>query len=193
MATYRKRVGVHGTSWRVEVCKSGTRISATFPTKAQAQAWANAQESEAAARVGAAMLFAVETAMRAGEICGLTWGEIGPEQKTAHLPMTKNGNARTVPLSIEARRILTQIPREPGNDSVFRLKASQVDALFRKAKARALIDDLHFHDSRREALSRLSKKVDVMELAKISGHRDLRILLTVYYAPSISELADKIG
>ena len=51
--------------------------------------------------------------------------------------------------------------------------------------------DLHFHDTRREALSRLAKKVDVMTLAKISGHRDIKILLnTTYYAPDMSDEAE---
>jgi integrase len=68
----------------------------------------------------------------------------------------------------------------------------QADALFRKAKARALIKDLHFHDTRREALTRLAKKFDVMELARISGHRDLRILQNVYYAPTVEDLAKKL-
>ncbi|HHF6884897.1 tyrosine-type recombinase/integrase [Haemophilus influenzae] len=41
---------------------------------------------------------------------------------------------------------------------------------------------MHFHDTRCEALTRLSKKVDVMTLAKISGHKDISILQNVYYA-----------
>ena len=53
--------------------------------------------------------------------------------------------------------------------------------------------DLHFHDSRREALSRLAKKVDVMTLAKISGHRDIKILLNTYYAPSVEDVVGVFG
>jgi hypothetical protein len=30
-----------------------------------------------------------------------------------------------------------------------------------------------------------------MQLARMSGHRDLRILQNVYYAPSVDELADR--
>jgi hypothetical protein len=32
----------------------------------------------------------------------------------------------------------------------------------------------------------------VMELARVSGHRDLRVLQNVYYAPSVKDLADKL-
>jgi len=141
------------------------------------------------ARVGAAMLFAIETAMRIGEICSIQKNHIHPRH--IHIPKTKNGFPRDVPLSTEARRILEQLPTETGGP-VFGITTSQTDALFRKAKARALIDDLHFHDTRREALTRLAKKLDVMALAKVSGHRDLRILQSVYYAPTIDYLADKL-
>lgn len=51
----------------------------------------------AKARTAAAMLFAVETAMRAVEICSLSWDNVNFEKRTAFLPMTKNGTSRTVP------------------------------------------------------------------------------------------------
>ena len=68
----------------------------------------------------------------------------------------------------------------------------QVDALFRKAKKKALIGDLHFHDTRREATTRLAKILDVMELARITGHTELRILQAAYYAPKVEDLASKL-
>ena len=145
----------------------------------------------ASARIGAAYLFAIETAMRAGEICSLEWQHVN--ERHVHLPLTKNGYARDVPLSAEARRIIEQLRSLNGEgDTVFDVSTASLDALFRKAKARALIEDLHFHDTRREALTRLSKVFGVMELARISGHRDLRVLQNVYYAPSVSDLADKL-
>ncbi|WP_454765528.1 tyrosine-type recombinase/integrase [Cupriavidus campinensis] len=65
-------------------------------------------------------------------------------------------------------------------------------ALFRKVRAKLLIDDLHFHDSRAEALTRLSRRVDVMTLAKISGHKDLRILQSTYYRESAADIAARL-
>jgi len=139
----------------------------------------------ATARAGAAFLFAIETAMRAGEICGLRAQDISG--RVAHLEKTKNGHARNVPLSIRALEILAQLPK--GESTLFNVPSASMDALFRKAKRRAMIEDLHFHDSRREALSRMAKKVDVLTLAKISGHRDLRILSNVYYQTDMGEVA----
>jgi integrase len=92
-----------------------------------------------------------------------------------------------VPLSSRAREILEAVGKN------FRLTTAQLDALFRKARDRAGLVDLHFHDSRRTALTRLSKRLDALELARVSGHRDLRILLQVYYAPSVEDLAAKLG
>ena len=47
------------------------------------------------------------------------------------------------------------------------------------------------HDTRREATSRLSKKVDVLTLAKITGHKDLNMLM-IYYDEDMSDVAKRI-
>lgn len=139
-------------------------------------------------RVAVAFLFALETAMRSGEIVGLQWADVGPH--SVQLPKTKNGDAREVALSKEAVRLLGLLPKDDG--PVFGLNASQRDALFRKGRARTTVTGLTFHDSRAEAIWRLSKKLDVMELARMIGHRDLKSLL-IYYQTSAAELSAKLG
>lgn len=139
-------------------------------------------------RTALAFLFALETAMRAGEILGLRWKDIGTA--SARLPDTKNGDERYVPLSLRAREILALFPK--GEGAIFGLEAGTRDALFRKARDRAKIPNLTFHDTRAEAIWRLSKKLDVMELARAIGHRDLRSLL-IYYQTSADELAQRLG
>ncbi|MDC8446074.1 MAG: site-specific integrase [Nitrosomonas sp.] len=140
-------------------------------------------------RVGAAMLFAIETAMRAGEIAKLTWDYVNIEKKTARLIETKNGHKRDVPLSSEAIRILVQVRSD--TESVFNLEASQIDVNFRKAKDRCMIEDLHFHDLRHTAITRLASKLNVLELARCVGHRDLR-QLQIYYNETAEEMAKKL-
>jgi integrase len=49
---------------------------------------------------------AIETAMRRGELLSLTWENVDLKRQTAHLPDTKNGDPRTVPLSTRAVAIL---------------------------------------------------------------------------------------
>jgi integrase len=141
------------------------------------------------ARVGAALLFAIETAMRAGEIASITWPYVDLEKRIVRLPMTKNGFPRSVPLSNEAIRILNQVRID--TESVFNLNSDKIDSNFRIAKKRALIEDLHWHDSRAEAITRLSKKVDILTLSRISGHRDLK-MLSVYYRESMEDIAKRI-
>jgi integrase len=113
------------------------------------------------------------------------------KERYAHLPMTKNGTARDVPLSSKAKAILARLPKD--SDKCFGMTSANLDAIFRRAKARVGIDDLHFHDTRAEALTRLAKIFSPMETAKISGHKDLRILLNTYYRVTAEELADKLG
>lgn len=154
------------------------------------------------ARVGAALLFALETAMRAGEIAGLRWPQVDAAKRVAALVATKNGTGRQVPLSTEALRLIAQLrPVTGAADLVFGLPGTQaIDALFRKAKSRALIVDLHFHDSRHEAITRLANRrdasgqrvFDVLALARIVGHRDLRQLM-IYYNESAEDLAARMG
>jgi len=117
--------------------------------------------------------FAVETAMRSGEICSLTWEHVHPRH--VHLPRTKNDTARDVPLSPRALQILAQVPRT--GEKVFDMNDALRDGLWRKVRDRAGITDLTFHDLRREATSRLAKQYDVLRLAKITGHNDLMMLL----------------
>lgn len=138
-------------------------------------------------RTGLAFLFALETAMRSGEIVGLQWADV--RAKSVTLPKTKNGDQREVPLSSRARQIIAALPR--GEGPVFGLDDQLRDVLFRKVRDRCEIPNLHFHDARAEAIWRLSKKIDVMELARVIGHRDLRSLL-LYYATSADELADRL-
>lgn len=138
-------------------------------------------------RTGQAFLFALETAMRSGEILRLTWADVHPTH--VHVRKSKNGDERDVPLSPRAREILDALPRDAA--TCFNVKDGTRDALFRRAVDDAQIDDLHFHDSRAEAIWRLSKRLDIYELARAIGHRNLNSLL-LYYRTDMATLADKL-
>lgn len=138
--------------------------------------------STVSSRVGAAFLFAIETAMRAGEIVSIKPDLVDLANRTCLLPMTKNGSRRTVPLSARAIEILKLVECD------FNLTSRQIDANFRKAKKQAGIDGLHFHDSRHQAITNLAQKVEVLDLARITGIKDLKILM-VYYNKSAKDIA----
>lgn len=139
----------------------------------------------ATARVYLAFLFAIETGMRCAEICRLTVADISGKVASVGQSKTAAG-VRQVPLSDAALAIIRRADA-PG-PTIFGLKPGQVDALFRKTRAKACIEDLHFHDTRHEAISRLAKRLDVLSLARVVGHQDLRMLM-VYYNPTAAELA----
>ena len=143
----------------------------------------------ATARAHHAFLFAIETAMRAGEIVGLTWDAIILADRVAHLPITKNGLPRDVPLSSEAVRLLEALPV---SEPVFGLTSRQLDVLWRKVRDRAGVSGLTFHDARHEAITRLARRVDVLDLARIVGHKNISQLMT-YYDATAGEIAERLG
>lgn len=142
------------------------------------------------ARVGAAFLFAIETGMRAGEIAALTQGDLFLTERYVKIRGLTVGGRKTraakrdVPLSEAALSILRRLTHE----RVFNISTSSIDALFRRARDKAGVEGLHFHDTRHEAITRLAKKMDVLPLARMIGHTDLKQLL-VYYNQTASELA----
>lgn len=142
-------------------------------------------------RVGAAFMFAIETAMRAQEICWLQFDDVTDKVATVRKSKTVAG-VRKVPLTLEAVRIIEIMRRvDLDGDTVFHLTPSQIDANFRKAKKMALVDGLHFHDTRAEAITRLAKILPILDLARAVGHKDLRMLM-VYYRSSADEIADRL-
>lgn len=137
-----------------------------------------------------AFLFAIETAMRRGEILGLTKTDIF--EKHVHLPKTKNGEARDVPLTKRARELLGVIKHDhnriiPQSENAFRL-------MFERTKSKLGLKDLHFHDTRHEAITRLvnKQKLPVEILAKMTGHKNIKILVNTYYNPSVNDIADML-
>ena len=139
-----------------------------------------------------AFCFGMRTAMRAGEICALQWSDIG--ERTATLHRSKTGLGRVVPLSSHAREMLDELRPVTGPEgAVFQLKPGQLDALWRKVRGRAGVEGLTFHDSRAAALTALSRRVDVLTLARISGHKDVNLLLRVYYRENPEDLAARLG
>jgi integrase len=143
-------------------------------------------------QVALAFLLALRTAMRSGELLALGDDTVDLDKRVAtirHKMQYLTGRPREVPLTKHAVRLLRPMM---GRGKVFTVSDTSRDALFRKACKALLIDDLHFHDARAEALTRLARKVDVMTLAKISGHKDLKQLLSTYYRETAQEIAARL-
>ena len=122
------------------------------------------------------IIFAIETAMRRGEIVSLLWEHVDLERRVAHLPMTKNGEPRDVPLSSRAVAAMTSSDRAR-EGKVFPISETAVFQAWDHLRGRAGMPDLHFHDLRHEAVSRLFERgFNVVEVSTISGHKELRML-----------------
>lgn len=234
--TARKEWGMESLSNPVDLVRkptpnnARTRRVAVLPTATKGRG--NGRTADELARISAAsssrvlpaiLTLAVETAMRRGEIAALRWENIDLGRRVAHLPETKNGNSRDVPLSSAALDVLAGLL--PKKDSqrrkalavptelrgpVFATHPDGITQAFERAMQRArsayerdcadqgrepdptFLIDLRFHDLRHEATSRLASRFQLHELAKITGHRDTRMLLR-YYHPDAADLAKRLG
>lgn len=132
---------------------------------------------------------AVETGMRSSEIVTLRRTQVDTERRLAMLWDTKNGSTRIVPLTRRATDVLKLAMANP-------LRPSDTDLVFfgepgRDGKRRPYVfqklwnnvvrqlgfPDLHFHDLRHEAVSRLVEAgLSDQEVAAISGHKSMQML-----------------
>lgn len=137
--------------------------------------------------VAVCFLMALRTGMRAGELCNLTWANLHADY--CRLPVTKTV-PRDVPLSRKAIKLANKM-RGFDNIYLFGLKPQTLDAMFRRAKKRAGIDNVHFHDARHTAATWMCNKVDVLTLCKIFGWKTTSMALT-YYNPKATDIAKRL-
>ncbi|AEP36187.1 tyrosine-type recombinase/integrase [Taylorella asinigenitalis] len=134
--------------------------------------------------------FAVETGMRCGEMCNLLWTDIKYPTLSIREAKTRSG-VRKVPLSKRAIDILDRLRELHNSDKVFDVAPNTVGTLFRRARIEAGLSGFTFHDLRATACTRLAKKVNVTDLARILGHSDLSKLM-IYYRESAEDIAKKL-
>lgn len=154
---------------------------------------------------------AIETAMRRSEIVRIKREHINFDNGTLLVPESKNGEERTVPLSpVASYALMMHLVRNNRKGVLFPVSESAVSRGFLRAIRRARADyealcalhdvqpneryfiDLRFHDLRHEATSRLAEVYEMHELAKVTGHKDTRMLLR-YYHPDSGMLARKLA
>lgn len=141
--------------------------------------------------IAVAFLFGLETAMRQGEIWKLCWSDVYIKQCFVKLHDTKNGSARDVPLSKEAIRLLELIKHKSKN-RVFLSNQKSSATIFRRTVKMAGIEGMTFHDSRHEALTRLARRLEILDLCRMVGHRDPRSLM-IYYNATATEIAGRLN
>lgn len=137
------------------------------------------------------ILLALETSMRRGELVALQWSDVNLKRRIALLRDTKNGDARTVPLSTRAVAVLEDLPRTATR--VFPVCGNWVSRRFHAACTQAGIHDLRFHDLRHEATSRLFElgRFTTVEISRITGHKTVA-MLSRYTHLNAASLAEKL-
>lgn len=134
----------------------------------------------------------IETAARLGELVELKWSDVSEKYVVLKEKTREKGlHTRKVPLSVKARTLINQ---RRGIDPVmvFTVTRDAASKAFQRARTDAKHPTVHFHDARSEAITRLSKRLDILQLAKMVGHRDPRSLM-MYYAETPESIADKLG
>ena len=100
----------------------------------------------------------------------------------------------SVPLLGDAWTILQ---RQPKNDErIFPYNEKTITDMFRRVRDELGIEDLRYHDLRREGASRLFEAgFSIEEVAQVTGHRSLNILWQVYtelFPKTLHEKFDKL-
>ena len=135
------------------------------------------------AEVKLAFHISLRTGMRLSEVLAAPAG-FDPKRRVVVLDSSKTTGRVEIPIGRIAAKLI--------QGAKFTLNAHDAGVLFGKLCKELLIEDLTFHDARATALTHLSRKVDVMVLAKISRHKDLRILQQVYYRATPEQIARMI-
>ena len=120
--------------------------------------------------------WAIETAMRRGEIAAMRWDHLDRKARVLLIPETKTGTPRRVPLSTAALGVLDGLPRRI-DGRVWGIRPDSISQAFERVCKAAGIEGLTFHDLRHEATSRLFEKgLNPMQVAAITGHKTLQML-----------------
>ena len=130
------------------------------------------------------IILALETGMRRGEILRIKKSHIDLARRTLLIPLTKTDTPRTIPLSSRAIATLREQSRASDNvisieeTTLFSYTARGLSGAFLRLCKKYELDNLHFHDLRHEATSRLFEKgLNPVEVATITGHKDTRMLM----------------
>ncbi len=139
------------------------------------------------APMAAIVKFAIATAMRLDEIVRIEWQNLDTQTRTILIPnrkdpRRKDGNHQRVPLldvtGYDALQLLAeQKLRTGGIGRCFPYNGRSVGTAFRRTCADAGIADLHFHDLRHEATSRLFEAgLTIEQVPLVTGHKDWKML-----------------
>jgi integrase len=122
--------------------------------------------------------FQIASAFRIGETCRLRWADLDEQNRTIVIRQRKHPRKKRdeiAPLLGEAWQIVQRQARS--GEFIFPYDGRSVGAGVTRAVKRAALGDLHLHDLRHEAISRLFEQgYGITEVQLCSGHKDLKML-----------------
>ncbi len=125
---------------------------------------------------------ALTTGFRRSELLSLSWRNLDLEKNKIYVQRKEcaaRGNStsmRIVPLPSKAKKLLRSFENKEGK--VLPLTKGSARNGFDKARKRAGLDTLRFHDLRHIAISRMwSYGMNALEISACSGHRDIKMLM----------------
>jgi len=134
----------------------------------------------------------ISTCMRLGEITRITWDDFDENAATLTIrdrkdPRNKKGNHCTIPLFPEAITIIKK--QSQASDKIFPYNAQSIGAAWQRVCQEQGINDLHYHDLRAEGACRLFERgLNIVEISKITGHRDINVLNNIYLRVGVADL-----
>ena len=132
-----------------------------------------------------AIMIALETAMRQGEILNLRWDDVDVDRGVISIRDAKNGHNRQVVISNRLTAHLATVIRI--NEALFSVTASGLQQAFRKLTRQLQMHDLRFHDLRHEAISTFFERgLTVPEVQLMSGHQTLDQLMRYAHATTLA-------
>ncbi len=129
-----------------------------------------------------AVIVALNTGMRRGEILNLKWKDIDINRNIIYLSDTKNGEGREVPMNDYVKRTLIAIRKHPDSPYIFCNGKGSPFYNLRKSFGDALtaskIKDFKFHDLRHTFASQLVMHgVDLKTVQELLGHKSFEMTL----------------
>ena len=143
-------------------------------------------------QIKTAIQLAIETGLREGRLAQLRWEQVDFREGVVWV-MTKGEEhkqvLKPVPLTEKAVELLQALPRDISGNVFGRAfpTAQALGSAFRRARDRAGLTNLRFHDLRHEAATRLARRMETATLAKVMTWKTLQMAMR-YYNPKPSEL-----
>lgn len=180
-------VAMHDWEWITTNPFTGTRIPKENEPRRSLWSWREIRRVLRADRSGKtkemidAFHIALRTGMRLQEVLAAPDNYDNARRVVTVKTKTSGKAKEEIPIGRIAHKLLQR--------PAFSVRPNEGSVLFSKLTRQLLVEGLTFHDARATALTHLAKKVDVMTLAKISRHKDLSLLMNVYYRKTAEDIA----